>query len=293
MIEPTFNECSAIPVCNTQEEAARRFDALIKLLKHLKCYGIKHVRHEDSIYDIPFFNEMTLGAFCDSLRAAQNYSNERENAFFLYAVIDAPYSLNNNPCIPPENLKDVKCNDGSIGTGIPLGLLAAYVLKSFSIGFDNNVSPYYELDLLFSSCKDSEKLDEKKVRVACVSKESDCCNNVDFIKLLSSQSDLKVKQVDASEKNWNISLPQHHGLDECEKHAKELLTLPYVKGILSSRSFNSSENSYIHKIHPDGSIEVRLYWTKAGYGLWVSTSAENIVQAHWIAKYLEKKYGNR
>lgn len=293
MIEPTFNECSAIPVCNTQEEAARRFDVLIKLLKHLKCYGIKHVRHEDSIYDIPFFKEMSLGDFCDSLRDKKNYSNERESAFFLYAVMEAPYSTNNNPCIPPENLGSVECRDASIGTGIPLGLLAAYVLKSFSVGFDNNVSPFYELELSFSLCEDSEKLDEKKVRVVCVSKENDCCNNLGFIELLSSQSDLNVKQVEVFEKDQNISLPQHHGLDECKKHAKELLSLPYVKGILSSRPFNSRENNYIHRINPDGSIEVRLYWTKAGYGLLVSTSAENIVQAHWIAKYLEKKYGNR
>ena len=37
-------------------------------------------------------------------------------------------------------------------------------------------------------------------------------------------------------------------------------------------------------------IEVRLTWTKAGYGLCVSTTAENIIQNHWIANLLKKKY---
>lgn len=292
MIEPTFNECSALPVCDTHEEARRRFSILIKLMKELKKYGINHVRHEDSIYDIPFFNDVTLGSYCDSLREPKQFSNERENVFFLYSVMEAPYAKRGGLQIPPENLKDVQCQDASIGEKIPLGLLAAYVLKSFTIGFDNNVSPVYELEMTFSACEGSNKFVKKKARIVCVSKESDCCDNLDFIELLSSQSDLKVRQLEDSEKNHNISLPKHHGEGVYKKHAKELLSLPYVKGILSTRSFDSGETSYIHKIHSDGSIEVRLYWTKTGFGLWISTSAENIVQAYWIAKFLNKKYGN-
>lgn len=116
---------------------------------------------------------------------------------------------------------------------------------------------------------------------------------MDFIKLMASQKDLIVPVVDKSEKQRESSVPSHHGAKECNEHGDELLESPYVKRILNSLHFDSSDKNYISRINEDLSIEIRLHWTTRGHGIVISTSAKDLVQAHWIANLLKEKYDRK
>lgn len=298
MIEPVFNEFSAYPLCDN-DAAGAKFHTLASLIKHLEVYGIKKVRYENNLADIPFTKDKSLGEYCNEILCNRNTTNAstQNEVYMLYGRIKPPF-IKDDESFEPGDIAQATCTYETVNSkgesemieADAVSLLSAYLLETFSIGFDNNTETPFKLKLKYKESKDSKiQTVEKEVSVICVCTEEDCSTNKDFIDLLSNQADLQVKKADVKE--LNFTLPGHHGTKECKEHGKELLRLDYVKAILSSRAFNSGEKKYIHKINPDGSIEVRLYWTEDGYGLLISTSAENIVQAHWIAKYLNDRYG--
>ena len=299
MIEPIFNEYTAYPLCANDSIANLRFDTLIGLLKHLEVYGVKRVRYENSIHDIPFLDGISLGDYCQNFLRNRTSSNAKQqvNALFLYSRIKKPF-VKEGEADFPDNMEGAKyLRKTSVFErefDCPLSLIVAYSLNTFVVGFDNDVGDSCRLSIIRSCAKAGNgKTTSECVDVPCVCKENNCFENMRFVELMSSQNDLPVPEYSDVHKTRMFNLPGHHGLKECKEHGEDLLKTPYVKDVLSSRAFDPKENNYIHKINSDGSIEVRLYWTRLGYGLLISTTAENVVQTHWIAKWLDNKYGKR
>lgn len=301
MIEPIFNEFSSFPLCRDGIESEERFNTLIHLIRNLEQFGIKKVRYENSINDIPFNSSSTLGEYCSNIirNRTKGNANLQNDALFLYSRIKKPFIKEEESVLFPDTISQTQYvrldNENQVYTVVeenPLSISSAYFLNSFMIGFDNNVEKHLLLKLFYSTKNTKGDIynDSKIIKIVCVCKTEECFTNMEFIELLASQDDLPVPIAD--HKETKINIPDHHGTKECKEHGKELLANPYVKEILSSRGFDSSEKCYIHKVNQDGSIEIRLYWTSKGYGLLVSTSAQNIVQAYWIAQMLNKKYGN-
>lgn len=297
MIEPVFNEFSAYPLCDNNV-ADDRFHKLALLVKHLEVYGIKKVRYENNLSEIRFTKDKSLADYCNEIIRNRNVQNAAKlnEVYLLYGRIKPPFFNEEEPFNPGNIVQATYSYERFDDKGKverveseAIGLLSAYLLKSFSIGFDNHTANPCMLKLKYCESKGTKMRLEREVPVICICSEDECSTDAGFIDLMSDQDDLVVKK--ATSKELNFTLPDHHGTKDCREHGKELLKTDYVKAILSSRSFDSSEKSYIHKVNADGSIEVRLYWTEAGYGLLVSTSAENIVQAHWVAKRLKKQYG--
>lgn len=297
MIEPVFNEFSAQPLCADGEAADSRFKTLVNLIRYLGGYGMKRVRYENSIGDIPFTVTGTLGDYCSKIRqnrSAQNAARLNE-VYFLYGKIKPPF-FNESEKSFPNNLKKTVLLDSDNGSELienPLSLMSAHFLGSFSIGFDNQVKSPLKLRLSFSKMINGKKENEysKDVELICVTNKEACLKDKQFINLIASQEDLPIPIPNS--KKSEFTLPDHHGAKECAEHGKELLNTPYVTDILSTRAFKAGDSEYISKINDDGSIEVRLYWTNAGYGLLISTSGTDIIQTTWIANQLNKKFGKK
>jgi hypothetical protein len=216
----------------------------------------------------------------------------RNNAEFLWAFIRKPYLMEDEES-GFGNFDEVKyCVDKDNNTWCDCyGLYAAYLLNSFVVSFNMQVSNPCRLKLIkYKKEKDGIIIDSlKHVEIANVSNAAQLDNDNYVIETLS-EKDLEVPKASADEKQMDFTLPLHHGKKECMSHGKQLLHSPYVVKILNSIDFDSSERHYIHKVQSDGIIEIRLHWTKMGYGLMIATTARDIIESMWIAKKLEESY---
>ncbi|ERJ65011.1 hypothetical protein HMPREF1554_01864 [Porphyromonas gingivalis F0569] len=282
MIEPCFNELSLQPFCSTQEEADLRIADFIKLLKELEQFGIRRTRYETDFTAIHLLDKdnYSLYNYC------RNPKNKNQE-LFLYSHMRRPYmdekdedmfySYSDCKFITDDN-KELDC----------IGLYVSHITKSFSVGFNVGLfegDRHVECSLSLTK-KDAE---EESAIVCCLTLPQHIDNDL-FVELMSEQTDLPVPCCTIEPKDKRIHLSEHHGNDECKRHAKKLIEYKYVKEILNTIDFDPSGKSYIHKIDDKNLIEIRLVNTKAGYGLCISTTAANKIQNHWIAKYLEKKF---
>lgn len=288
MIEPCFNELSVEPLCLTEDEVSKRVLTFARLLSHLHKYGIRKVRYENGIEDTLLCTDFTLRDYCLKFLKSRNPKDaqDRKNVETLLAMIRKPY-MNEMEEPSFNRYDDVKYVEGEVEKDC-MGLYVAHLLDSFSVGFDNGVSSPCRLKLIKKN-KEGEVKTEY-ANIAFITSEEQCILDKAFIDIMSSQQ-MTVSAIEKSEDQKKFTLPIHHGIKECQAHGELLMDDPYVKDILVSIPFDSSERNYIHDVLPDGAIEVRLYWTKKGYGLRISTTAKDVVEGWWIAKRLNSKYG--
>lgn len=209
----------------------------------------------------------------------------------MFTFIRKPYLKDNEEsCF--GDFDEVKyCSDENNGTWRDCyGLYIAFLLKSFTISFDGAISSTCKLKLIKNKTENSNIVVdfEKIVDIANISNENQLDTDEFIIHTLSGK-EINVPKAGVN-KAQTFTLPSHHGIKECTQHGKELLQNPYVVDILNSIPFNSTETQYIHNVCSDGIIEVRLHRTKVGYGLKIATSAQDIIEAWWIAKHLQNHF---
>lgn len=288
--EPCFNELSVYPLCSTEEEVKTRVASLVSLMKRLKKYGFQRVRCEDGLSDFKLTKDTTLHDYC---QAIYHKGGDKTRADFLVSCVRKPY-LNANEEESFDMFANVLyCSDEAEDVWVDcFGLYAAYLLGSFTVSIDHGLENIVscKLKLISAPKAGSQKEEYKVVEVINVSNEKQLDNCEEIIQKISDYP-ISVPE-GGSLKKTSFTLPEHHGKKECNEHGKILLQDPYVIDILDSIDFRSSERDYIHAVKPDGIIEVRLHWTKAGYGLKVSTSASDAIESWWVAKRLRKIHGS-
>ena len=289
MIEPVFNELTFKPLCETDEEVELRLSNFVKLLAKLKEYGINRVRIEEDFSQMPLKEGVSLyDVYTQDITSTD--SARRNRGYFLAGVLKRPALTED---IEPEFYGDNDL-DKCICTSIEpeqecIGLYIADILKSFSVGFaqswlDTDQKKKLEIQILH---KDESK--NRNSAVLCMTMVDDE-NHEMFVELMSSQDDLPVDvNNDAPESKVN-RFPQHHGREECQEFAKQVAKSKYVSKVLNSIDHKSGDKNFIHKIHDDGLIEIRMTWTERGLGVIVATTGRNKSQIAWIAKHLEKNY---
>ena len=290
MIEPTFNELTFIPLCESDEEVESRLDNFVKLLVKLKSYGIMRIRIEEDYSQIPLKDGITLGDIYARDSVSMD-SAKRNRAFLLAGTL-------RQPCVT-EDIEDkffggrddvVKCVCTSITPERDCwGLYVASIMNSFSVGFAQpwiaaNQEKRCSIRIVY---KEESKL--KETAVLCMTSEDDE-NNKMFVELMSSQKDLPVDENDDAPENKVNKFPQHHGREVCEEYAKQIAKCKYVSKVLNTIDQNSSEKDFIHRIRENGLIEIRMTWTSRGLGIVVATTGKNKAQITWIAKHLESNY---
>lgn len=283
MIEPTLNELSFYPFCQSEDEVERRLTDFIDLIIELKKLGVKFVRYEHSFADIMLKEQYSLQDYCFQAKDSKS-RNKRD---FLYATLRRPYMDEEKEPLLYEY--DSCCFVDNVNIEHPtLGLLVAHVTASFSVGF--NAGLFHGNDHKLCKLKLSKQGEEKESFVYCLTLKDHIFNFEGFINLMASQPDLKVPT--SQRKNMTINLPTHHGKNECCEFGKRLLECDYVNEVLNSIDFKPGDTHFIHKVGDKNLLEIRLPKSKQGYGVCISTSAENVIQNRWIANFLAKKFAN-
>ena len=283
MVEPCFNELTINPFCSSDEEMEQQIDGLISTLKSLEQRGIKRVRYENSFNDIKLREGYTLLDYCNKAIKGKQINNRN----FLYGFLRKPYLYEEEEVLfdKYDNCKFISENGN---TEDCLGLYIAFVMNSFAVGFDNGIfKDNQNLSCHLRLTKNGETINK---HVPCVTKPEHIFTE-EIVEILSNQHDLLVDKTSIPIENKKVHVAKHHGKKECLKHANELRSSPYVTEILNSIDFDCNEKQYIHKIAEPNLIEIRLYWTKKGYGLCVATTGKDIIQTRWIAKHMNKIYG--
>lgn len=289
MIEACFNELSMYPVCQTDEEVGVRINAFVELLKGLKSLGIKFVRYENSFDDICLKENLSLREYCQGKE-----SQVRTQADFLYGTMRRPYMEEDEEEMFFKYTKAAFILKKG-GKDFPkdcLGLYVALLKQSFAVGFNAGdfAGDRHKICTIRLTKKDGQCVDRQ---VCCLTQKEHIMGVDEFVELMSNQPDLPVEKCGTDESQKKCHLSDHHGMKECEEHAKSLLKNEYVKEVLNSIDHKSSERQYIHRVDNHNLIDVRLYWTQKGYGLCISTTATNKIQNYWIAKQLNFRYGQK
>lgn len=293
LTDPCFNELSVFPLCTNEEEMRMRIETFVSLLRKLRKYGFAKLRCEHGLSDFKLTKAMSLFEYCQSAFAKDNQNKkDRDNANFLFTFIRKPY-LKDNEESNFGDYDEVKCClDERNNTWCDCyGLYIAHILKSFAVSFDVSITNPCKLKLTKNKIVNTNIVVESEqiVNIANISNLGQLENDMFTIRTLS-EKEINVPKA-GSNKALSFTLPSHHGVKECMQHGEQLLQSPYVVDILNSIPFDPSEKQYIHNVYPNGIIEVRLHWTKVGYGLKIATSAQDIIEAWWVAKNLQNYFG--
>lgn len=292
LTDPCFNELSVFPLCTNDAEVHTRIETFVSLLRRLRKYGFVKLRSEHGLSDFKLTETMSLFEYCQLAFTKDNPNKkDRDNAIFLFTFVRKPY-LKDNEESNFGDYDEVKyCSDEVKNTWRNCyGFYIAYILNSFAVSFDVPITNPCQLKLIRNKIVNTKIVvdSEQIVEIANVSNVNQLDNDGFIIHALS-EKEINVPKA-GSNKVHTFTLPSHHGIKECQQHGEMLLQSPYVVDILNSIPFDSSEKQYIHNVYPDGIIEVRLHWTKAGYGLKIATSAQDIIEAWWIAKNLQHRF---
>lgn len=289
MIEPVFNELTFKPLCKTDEEVKLRVNNFVNLLAKLKEYGISRVRIEEKFYQIPLKEGVSLyDVYTQYITSAD--SARRNRGHLLASVLRQPAVTED---IEPEFYGD-KDLDKCICTSIEpeqecIGLYVADILKSFSVGFAQSWLDTKQKKILEIQTLHKDERKNRNSAVLCMTMADDE-NHEMFVELMSSQDDLPVDVNNDDPEGKVNRFPHHHGSEESQEFAKQVANSKYVSKVLNSIDHKSGNKNFIHKIHDDGLIEIRMTWTERGLGIVVATTGKNKSQIAWIAKHLEKNY---
>lgn len=294
MVEPSFNELTTSTTPKTAEQIDSIVTEYVDLLQQLKKYGIKKVRYFSPFRETYIAKDYSLEDYCGTYLYNRQYANsEQQNrAILLLAMQMYPAFQGKSEEDKYDEWDDVTYTYQEASTSkecSPNGLYQAYLFDSFAVGFNQGV--------VDKKCTITLKRNEKKedgtirgvlkqAEIFNITCNEQCLRDYEFAEYMS-QYPIKITP---KTKKTSYSLPHHHGHDRYGDHADMLFRDEYVVDVLSTIPFNRSEKEYIHAIHDDGRVEVRLHWEEEGYGLMISTMGDDLIQTYWIAKHLEQKY---
>jgi hypothetical protein len=91
----------------------------------------------------------------------------------------------------------------------------------------------------------------------------------------------------------HIKYQEHHGKEILRDFCGQIVKHRFVQGVVDSIAFDSTTNRFVLRCYPDGTVDLRLHWTKMGVGLKVQTVGKNLQQTMLIADILKDKYDKR
>jgi hypothetical protein len=173
----------------------------------------------------------------------------------------------------------------------PYGLVSAYLNQSVAINFDAN--PHWHRGKWVQLSVTSPEGVVQQAQVLTLT------HAAEFSAELFEQW-----QVDHTPRQYRTSqlLPQqkecrlssdHHGNRELKQFAEQrLFPLPYIDGVVTSRSYQPHASSFVVEIFPQTMrLTVCLYWTTPGFCMLVQTTATNPVELRQMAADLNQKFG--
>ena len=82
----------------------------------------------------------------------------------------------------------------------------------------------------------------------------------------------------------------HHENEKLKAFSDRIVRHQYVIGVVDTLKFDSTTNRFILRCYEDGTIDIRLHWTKVGCGLKVQTTGKGQRQTELIGEILKDKF---
>lgn len=280
-MEVCFNELSQYPLCDTETACVQRVRKYAKVLKKLKLnYGISKIRYEHGLDDINLKDGYSLKDYCFCCNHKQDPS-----ANLIVSMVKHPY-------IPEEkeeelgayDYDDVKCVVGTNECDT-LGLYCAYLYKGFAVSFSSAQEWTCDHVMLRLYSKGKHE-DYSVINVALVAQLLD--NK--FCRWYARNGKIYLEKCAIAPNKKSFHVRDDHGKNVLKEFFNKIRKESYVTNAINSLPFNPGATEFIHKVYGDGKIELVLHWTDKGYGLVISTTAKNQVQAYYAANLLKDKY---
>lgn len=167
-----------------------------------------------------------------------------------------------------------------------IGLAAAHIYTAVAISFASSKA-WMNNTLRITNILE----DETTIPVAVNNIFSEGCITVDTIStFVENYSTLELEESSLLPENKKVHLRDDHGKDILEAFAKKLVRSPFVNAIINSLPFNQYATSFIKKPHPNGLIEVVLYWEDKGYGMVIQSTGRNLRETNEIARILTENF---
>lgn len=168
------------------------------------------------------------------------------------------------------------------------GFLIAYIMNTICVGFASE-DRWFNVGHRIRLCSDSV---EELVDWVCISDVSHF-QSESFLDWHSANAPLSLVKCDILPESKSVRLRDDHGKDTLMKHADAIKQSPYVVKVINSLPFNPRARDYIHKVRPNGLIEIVLTNTDNGLGLVVQSTGRNLKETKRIAEIIKEKYGSR
>lgn len=285
-MEAFFNELSCYPLCDNRDEAEKRVDGFVHLLKKAHDNQFNIVRCPDKgISEIYLCEDYSLADLCN-----KNPRGLKE--MLLLSMIRPPYFKENsneeNIFIENTYFVEITDNSGVTSTKEVYGLAAAMLNKSIALNFCS--CDFWQLN----KCQHIiENYSKKKYKVYSFS-ISDDFHSEHFTKWKVSTFPRCFADCGILPQNKKCKLSSdHHGNKELESFAKsKLFNLPYISEVITSIRYSSYCNTFVKTVNVQSKrLEVVLHWTDSGYGMEIQTTARTDWELYQIAEELEKLFG--
>ena len=111
------------------------------------------------------------------------------------------------------------------------------------------------------------------------------------IEWIDSQKTIEIITTNELPANKHFNLAgTHHGNRELRQFWHKIRKSAYIVSCINSTEFHSYEKKLVREIHPDGKIEIVLFWEEAGYSMVLQTTGRNYRETKAIAEILSEEY---
>lgn len=282
MKEVFFNNQTLAQPLEEEGDVKTIVDNYAHVVKNAGVNGYKKVRYDVGLDEILLSTTENLKSYCSK------YARD-VNCMLLLTTARHPYIEDDDE----EKLeKYMLSNIRLIANGLEYDELcfsAAYLSDSFLVGF-NTSDTWCHLRYTIKGQVADKSIEQD---VFCVVAENQY-KDKEFAEWLDEHDIIDESLIEKSTllpTSKTISLRDDHGQDILNAHAEKLRKSPYVIKIINSTPFKPAAKHYIDKVKENGLIEIVLTRTDKGLGMVVQTTVRNLKETLWIAKELERKYG--
>lgn len=272
-MELIFNEISLHDKPENEYQAKFILENFAQTCGSFKKEGFNKLRVESDFWANIYFNNRNLSNFLQQIPSQTQKS-------FLRSFIRKPYIADD--FISEADEKYVQ-NEYFYETHKVTGLAYAYLLDTIAVSLLTNLVWESTNILIIEKCNGYGN----KVSVKNASKPEHERSHKDWI---NSQKPIVLIKTKQKPQDKLIKLRDDHGKDVLQTFSERLRNSEYVKSIINSLPFNPNEKDFIHKIYPNGQIEIVLNKTDKGLGIIVQTAGRNLRETTEISKILEDKY---
>lgn len=279
-MEVCFNELSAYPYCVDIEEVNRRVDTYMQVVKEAIKLGSKKIRYEHGLYGVCLMENLSLAQYCFDKK-------NKGKGDYLIACAKKPYidedSETEGRFTEYDDVYLKKSETEVVGC---YAFYAAFLHKSFCVGFHSE--PFWDRSLFTLQLTKGKNIIEVSVICICLCDEY---KKDLFIDWAINNIPIQVPQTLILPHEKKISLRDDHGKDVLYSFANRLRNIPFIISVINSLPFNPKETNFACNVFEDGKIELVLINTDQGLGLIVQTTATNMLETKWVAKYLKEYFG--